>query len=139
MFDDDEHEMNIFEDLDEDEYISYVPQQVEIVNRHYVKICEQISDFVSLDINYSAESGGEASRMYRREGRRKNSKNVENLKMSRFSGKAFVTLKYVHFKEYLLTKFSEDPNFLRVNGNKTSLKLSQAGKPNDVYWNNMKI
>lgn len=33
----------------------------------------------------------------------------------------------------------KDNGFMRTNGNAVSLKLSGAQKPNDIYWNNMKI
>lgn len=64
---------------------------------------------------------------------------VDNLKISRFVGKAFVSLKFQHYKHYLLGQFEENKDFLKINGNTARLRLSDAQKPNDIYWNNMKI
>jgi hypothetical protein len=54
-------------------------------------------------------------------------------------GKAFVSLRFQHYKKYLLNHFAHDKDYLRTNGNTVSLKLSGAQKPNDIYWKNMKI
>ena len=64
---------------------------------------------------------------------------VEQLKISRFVGKAFVSLKHQHYKDYILDRYERDNQFLKVNGNKVPLKVSGATKPYDIKWINMKI
>lgn len=59
--------------------------------------------------------------------------------MSRFVGKAFVSLNYQHYKQLLRYRCQRDNTFLRTNGNTVNLKVSKATKPNDINWNNMKV
>ena len=50
-----------------------------------------------------------------------------------------MSLKYQHYKFYLLDRYERDHDFIKVNGNKIPLKISAATKPYDIKWINMKI
>jgi len=130
-----DHEYQLFDDeLDTgpgktkfnqgDGYVSFVPNQIDILNRHYIVICERISEGIKNSGSEDKNTEGLA---------------VDKLKMSRFVGKAFVSLKYQHYKEYLLYRYERDHKFLRTNGNSVSLRISKATKPNDINWYNMRV
>ena len=57
--------------------------------------------------------------------------------LSHFTGKAFISFQYQHFRDYFLKEYAQDKNFLNFNGK--SIKISSSSKPNDIYWYNMKI
>ena len=57
--------------------------------------------------------------------------------LSHFTGKAFVSFQYQHYRDYFLREFQYDKNFFKINGK--SVKVSQSSKPSDIYWENMKI
>jgi hypothetical protein len=89
-----DHEYQLFDDeLDTglgagrfnegDGYVSFIPNQIDILNRHYINVCERISEGVDhVELKNKIEEG----------------LGVDKLKMSRFVGKAFVSLKYQHYK-----------------------------------------
>ena len=109
---------------DGDGYISFIPNQIDILNRHYINVCERISEGIdTVEVKNKNEEGLA----------------VDKLKMSRFVGKAFVSLKYQHYKQYLLYRYERDNQFLKTNGNSANLKVSKATKPNDINWNNMRV
>lgn len=63
--------------------------------------------------------------------------NTPAFKLSHFTGKAFVSFQYEHYKEYFLKMYSIDSNFLKIN--KKPLVIHEASNPNDIYWYNMKV
>jgi hypothetical protein len=137
LFDDE-----IYERIDEngdprtnegEQYISFLPHQIEIINRHYIKVCERIAESSPSDVGVT--EAAQISAMIAQG----QSNNVDHIKISRFVGRAFVSLRFQHFKQYLLEKYNDDKHFLRSNGNTVSMKLSPAKKPFDIYWNNMRI
>ena len=60
-----------------------------------------------------------------------------SFQLTHFTGKAFVSFQYQHFRDYFFKSYSQDKNFFKISGK--PIKISFPNKPNDVYWFNMKI
>ena len=57
--------------------------------------------------------------------------------LSHFTGKAIVCFQYQHYRDYLVRMHEQDDDFLKINNYK--IKVSQAAKPGDMFWYNMKV
>ena len=62
-------------------------------------------------------------------------KNVFSL--SNFTGKAFVSFQFQHYRDYFLSLYQRDKDFFRINS--TSIKVEKACAPRDVLWENMNV
>ena len=40
---------------------------------------------------------------------------ADNFKLTHFTGKAFVTFEYEHYRDYFIKKYEEDNNFLKIS------------------------
>ena len=87
----------------------YIPNQIDILNEEFV----QLSKRFAMD-------------------------NSSAFNLSHFVGKAFVSLEYSHYKEYLL-RDCRYSNKLLVEERDTELEISQAATPSDIFWYNMQI
>ena len=58
-----------------------------------------------------------------------------NRNLASFTGKAYITFQYQHYRNYFLREYNRNPNFFMVNGQ--SIKISAAEKPNDINWYNI--
>ena len=57
--------------------------------------------------------------------------------LSKFVGKAFITFEYQHYRAFILRQSDKNHKFITLNNK--PLKITQAPKPNDVFWQNMKL
>ena len=57
--------------------------------------------------------------------------------LSHFTGKAFVSFQYQHFRDYFLREYLHDKDFLKFNNKR--IKINNSSKPSDIFWENMKI
>jgi hypothetical protein len=57
--------------------------------------------------------------------------------LSHFLGKAFVTFRYQHYREYFLRKAEVDPDFFKLVERPT--RIERPVKPKDVFWTNLKV
>lgn len=86
----------------------YIPRQIKVVNQEYVSLCKQIA------IDESPA-----------------------FQLSRFTRKAFVSLEYQHYRDYMLREYEKDKQFLLIEGQ--PIKISHATNPEDVFWFNMRV
>jgi hypothetical protein len=57
--------------------------------------------------------------------------------ISHFIGKAFITFRYQHYREYFLREAQQDPNFFKLI--ERPIHIEKAGKPSDILWKNLKV
>lgn len=57
--------------------------------------------------------------------------------MTHFVGKAFVSLEYKHYRDFILHEVNNHSDFLVLEGR--SLRISKACCPNDIFWANLSI
>lgn len=88
--------------------MSHIPNQIDVLNEEYISLCKKFALDDSAAFN-----------------------------LSHFTGKAFVSLQYQHFRDYLVQQYEKDPGFLNICG--TDIKISKTNQPPDIYWYNMKI
>lgn len=57
--------------------------------------------------------------------------------LSHFTGKAFISFQYQHYRDYFIREAKYDEQFLRIN--KQNCRVRHSSKPSDIYWLNMKV
>jgi len=62
---------------------------------------------------------------------------ITEIKLTHFTGRAFVSFEYEHYKNYFLRRYQENENFLKISGK--SIKIDYSNEPEDVSWENMII
>jgi hypothetical protein len=83
---------------------------VTLLNHEYIRLCE----------NYTF-----------------NNNQIAAFKLIHFTGKAFISFQFEHYREYLIRKYEEDPEFFKISNQPISVR--EASKPNDIFWYNLKI
>lgn len=88
--------------------MSHIPNQIDVLNKEYISLCEKFA----LD-------------------------ETPSFSLSHFTGKAFVSFQYQHFRDYCVREAERNPEWLQICG--SNIKISKTSQPGDVYWYNMKI
>jgi hypothetical protein len=54
-----------------------------------------------------------------------------------FTGKAFVSFEYQHYRDYLVRQYEDDTEFFKIG--KRNIAVYKADQPDEIYWENMKV
>jgi hypothetical protein len=88
--------------------VDFIPNQIKKLNEEYIKLCERFALEISPAFN-----------------------------LSKFTGKAFVSFQYSHYRDYFIQETLKDPNFLKISDK--PLRVSRTNQPEDIFWYNMKV
>lgn len=88
--------------------MSHIPNQIDVLNQEYISMCQKFA----LD-------------------------DTPSFNLSHFTGKAFVSFQYQHFRDYLVNEYQKDSGFLTIC--ERQIKISKTNQPTDIYWYNMKV
>jgi hypothetical protein len=57
--------------------------------------------------------------------------------LAKFTGKAFISFQYQHYRDYFANEYIKDPTFFEICGQ--PIKISKTVQPTDVFWYNLKV
>jgi hypothetical protein len=106
-------------ELEKTDQISYLPNQIDVINREFINLCEQFA------LN-----------------------DTPSFSLSKFVGKAFISFQYQHYRDYFANEYVKNPKFLEVCGkplkiSKTNqptdifwynMKISDAQRSKDIFY-----
>lgn len=58
--------------------------------------------------------------------------------LTHFTGKAFVSFEYQHYRDYILRESDRDKSFLKIKKD-YPMRVELASTPNDIIWYNMSV
>lgn len=88
--------------------MSHIPNQIDVLNKEYIALCEKFALDESPAFN-----------------------------LSHFTGKAFISFQYQHFRDYCVREAEKNPEWLQICG--SNIRVSKTNQPTDIYWYNMKV
>jgi hypothetical protein len=90
--------------------LEQIPNRITILNHEYVRLCEHFTFANS---------------------------SIAAFKLTHFTGRAFISFQFEHYKEYIVRKYEDDHSAFKISGQ--PIKISEASRPKDIYWYNMKV